>query len=63
VVRGGYGRKSVETYIKYTQRIKNTSIYVLKKPPLLVDFQQKIGKLLISITSCLAITILENALN
>jgi hypothetical protein len=33
------------------------------KLPLLVDFQQKIDKLVLSITSCPTIIILENALN
>jgi hypothetical protein len=33
------------------------------KLPLLVDLQQKVGKLVISITSCASITTLENILN
>jgi hypothetical protein len=33
------------------------------KLPLLVDLQQKIGELVISITSCSSIIILENILN
>jgi hypothetical protein len=33
------------------------------KLPLLVDLQQKVGKLVLSITSCPIIIILENAVN
>jgi hypothetical protein len=33
------------------------------KLPLLVDLQQKVGELVLSITSCLSIIILENTLN
>jgi hypothetical protein len=33
------------------------------KLPLLVDLQQKVGELVISITSCPSIIILENTLN
>jgi hypothetical protein len=33
------------------------------KLPLLVDLQQKVGTLVLSITSCPAIIILENTLN
>jgi hypothetical protein len=33
------------------------------KLPLLVDLQQKAGELVISVTSCPSIIILENALN
>jgi hypothetical protein len=33
------------------------------KLPLLVDLQQKVGKLVLSITSCASVIILENTLN
>jgi len=33
------------------------------KVPLLVDLQQKVGELVLSITSCPSIIILENTLN
>jgi hypothetical protein len=35
----------------------------LLKLPLLVDFQQKVGELVISITCCPTIIILQNTLN
>jgi hypothetical protein len=35
----------------------------LLKLPLLVDFQQKVGELVLSITSCPTIIILQNTLN
>jgi hypothetical protein len=40
----------------------HTHISVLKLP-LLVDVQQKVGELVISVTSCPSFTILENTLN
>jgi hypothetical protein len=39
--------------------MKTTPIYVLKLP-LLVDLQHKVGKLVVSITPCPSIIILEN---
>jgi hypothetical protein len=40
--------------------MKNTSVHVYAKLLLLVDLQQKIGELVISVTSCPSIIILEN---
>jgi hypothetical protein len=43
--------------------MKNKPIQVCAKLPLLVDLQQKVSKLVPSITSCPAVTVLENTLN
>jgi hypothetical protein len=41
---------------------RHSYMYVLKLPSL-VDLQQKVGKLVLSITSCSSIITLENTLN
>jgi hypothetical protein len=45
------------------ERMKNTPTHVCAKLPLSVDLQQKVGELVLSVTSCPSIIILENALN
>jgi hypothetical protein len=60
VVRGGFGRKGIAKFVSGTKRMKNTPIQVSAKTALLVDLQQKVCELVLSITSCSSIIILEN---
>jgi hypothetical protein len=59
---GGFGRKRIVKIVSDTERMKNTPILVCAKLPLLVDLQQHVGELLLSISSCPSIIILENIL-
>jgi hypothetical protein len=54
--------KSIAKLVSDIKRIKNTLIHSVLKLPLLLD-QQKVGELILSITSCPSIIILENTLN
>jgi hypothetical protein len=60
---GGFGRKALQ---KLYQTLKELKIYPhmsVLKLPLLVGLQQEIDELVLPITSCSTIIILENALN
>jgi hypothetical protein len=46
-----------------TERMKNTSIHVFAKTAFLVDVQQKAGELVLSISYCPSIIILETTFN
>jgi hypothetical protein len=58
---GSFRRKSIAKVVRRSTN-ENTPIHVCGKIPLLVDLQ-KVGELVISITSCPTIIILANALN
>jgi hypothetical protein len=55
---GCFGRKRIAKIISDTEQMKNT-----QKLPLLVDLQQKVGVLVLSITSSSSVIILENTLH
>jgi hypothetical protein len=57
---GDFGRESKAKIVSDTERMKNTPIRVCDKTTFV---QQKVGALILSITSCLSIIILENSLN
>jgi len=59
---GGFRRKDTAKIVSGTELMKNTYMSVLKLP-FLADLQQKVGELVLSITSCPSIIILENTLN
>jgi hypothetical protein len=54
-------KKHYKNCIRHLTNEKYPYIYLLK-PPLLADLQQKVGELVLSITSCHIIIILENVL-
>jgi hypothetical protein len=67
VFRGGPTAVSEEKALqKLYQAVKQRKIHPHKsvlKLPLLVDLRQKVGEVVLSITSCSTIIILENTLN
>jgi hypothetical protein len=66
VVSGGPQAVSEEKVLRKlddTERMKNTPIYGCAKTAFVVDLQQNVGGLVLSITSCPTVIILENALN
>jgi hypothetical protein len=60
---GGFGMKYVAKIVWDTERMKNTPIQICAELPLLVELQQKVGKLVLSISSCPSFIILKNNLN
>jgi hypothetical protein len=58
---GGFGKKELQKLYQTLNDLKIHSNMSVPKLPLLVDLQQKVGELVLSIT-CSAIIILENAL-
>jgi hypothetical protein len=60
---GGFVRKSITKIVSDSERMRNTPIYVCAKLPFLVDIQQNVGELVLSIISCSSKIILENTLN
>jgi hypothetical protein len=44
--------KSIAKIVSDTERMKNTPIHVCTKLPLLVDHQQEVGELVLSVTTC-----------
>jgi hypothetical protein len=74
VVRGGspggprqsadsFVRKGIAKIVSDTERIKTTPIHVCAEAEFLVDLQQKIGELVLSITSCPSAIVSVNTLN
>jgi hypothetical protein len=55
-------QKALQKLYRYLTN-ENTPIHICAKLSLLADLQQKVGKLVLSITSSPTIVILENALN
>jgi hypothetical protein len=60
---GGFGRKSIAKMCQTLNELKLHPYMAVLKLPLLVDVQHKVGELVLSITSCPSIIILENVLN
>jgi hypothetical protein len=48
---GGFGGKRIVKIVSDTERKRNTPTHVCAKLPLLVDHQQKVGELVLSINS------------
>jgi hypothetical protein len=56
-----FRKKIITKIVSVTEGMINTPIQVCaKKLPLVVDLQQKVGKLVLSITACPSVIILEN---
>jgi hypothetical protein len=55
--------KTIAKIVLDTERMKVHPYMSVLKLPLLVDLQQKVGQLIISITTAPSIIILENTLN
>jgi hypothetical protein len=60
---GGFGRKNIAKMCQALNERKIHPYMSVLKMHLLLDLQQKVGELVISITSCLPIIILENTLD
>jgi hypothetical protein len=61
---GAFGRKSTAKIVSSTVQIKIHTTYIsLLKLPLLIDLAQKVCELVLPITSCPFVIILENILN
>jgi hypothetical protein len=63
VVRGSFERLSTANIVSDTERVKNAPISICTKTAFVVELQQEVGELVISIRSCPSIIILENTLN
>jgi hypothetical protein len=57
------GTKALQELYQTVNKLRIHPYMSVLKLPFLVDIQQKVGKLLLSITSCPSIIILENTLN
>jgi hypothetical protein len=60
VVHNGFGRKTTAKNVLNTKRMKNAPYMSVLKLSLLVDLQHKVAELIISITYCPSIIILED---
>jgi hypothetical protein len=64
VVRGGFGKKgNIAKIVSDTWRMTRNPYTFVLKLTMLDDPQQKVGELILSITSCHSIIVLENTLN
>jgi hypothetical protein len=63
VVRGSFRRKNIAKIVSDTEEMKNKTIHVCAKTALLVYFQEKVGELILSTTSCPSIILLEHTVN
>jgi hypothetical protein len=55
--------KALQKFVSNTSQMKTQTYISVLKLPLLVDLQQKVGQLVISITSCPSIIMLEKTLD
>jgi hypothetical protein len=60
---GSFRRKSIAEIVSDTEQIKKMHTICLLKLLLLVELQQEAGELVLSMTACLSVIILENFLN
>jgi hypothetical protein len=63
VVHGGFRRKITAKIVSDTEGMEDNPYMPVLKLILMVDLQQKVGELVLSITSCPTIISLENTLN